>query len=317
MRKNLRKRRKAGGNSIGTHTALEPRKMLAGDVGVALSGNALTFTGSFGADSVQIVQQGDSVSISGLDGTTINGNSGPFVVDAGAESLSYRGSLGGGDDVVTIEGLDTSGAVRIFGGNGNDTINVQNSQIDGVFAALGGRGDDAFRLSAVDVGRTQVLNGGSGVDTLTLAGDNSARRERLVRLEETIVVQDTPVDEEPEDEVVSNFVGLTVDGGNVTITGTAGNDGIIVHRVPGGIRVALSRVTGNVFEDGSTSQTIQLGENGLESLTIELGEGDDGVFVSGIDGDDLTIEGGSGVDSATVRASNFGASSFDSLETIR
>lgn len=317
MGKSSQKRRKSRVNSIAMHTALEPRKMLAGDVGVSLADGALTFTGSFGADSVQIVQEGDSVAISGLDGTTINGGSGPFVVESGAQDLSYRGALRGGDDAVTIQGLDTSGSVRIFGANGNDTIDVQDSQVDGVFAAFGGRGNDDISISDVEVGRVQVLNGGTGGDTLTLAGDNSAVRERVLNFEESVIVEEAPEDEESDDEVVSNVIGVTVDGGNVTLTGTSGDDGIIVHRVPEGIQILLSRVTGNVFEDGSTSRRIDLGTDGLDSLTIELGEGNDGVFLSGIEADNLTIDGGSGVDSTVIRASSFDASDFENLEVVR
>ncbi len=307
MVKKLQKRRKSGGSSIAMHTALEARKMLAGDVGVSLDAGALTFVGSFGADSVQIVQQGDSVSISGLDGTTINGQEGPFVVESGARDLSYRGVLRGGDDVLSVEGLDTTGSVRLFGSNGDDSISVENSQIDGVFGVFGGNGNDEFSISDADVSR-QVVLGGGGTDSLTLAGDNSAGSERVESVEETIV---------DEGDTDSNFIGLDVDGGNVTITGTNGNDGIIVHRIPGGIRVALSRVTGNVFEDGTTSRTIQLGDNGLESLTLNLGEGNDGVFISGVNGDSVSIDGGDGVDSAVFRGSDFAANDFDNLETVR
>lgn len=303
---NKTRRRRNGRKSLVAHQTLEPRKMLAGDVGVSLDGDALTFTGSHSADTVEIVQTGDSVSISGLNGTTINGATGPFVVQTGAQKLSYRGSLRGGDDAVAIQGLDTTGSVRIFGNNGDDSISVSNSQIDRVFGLFGGRGNDDIEISDVNVGRLQIVNGGAGTDSLALAGDNSAARQRLISIEDTT----------GEDEA-ANVIGLSVDGGNVTISGSEGNDGFIIRGVPGGIEVILSRVTGNVFEDGTTSRIIPLGPDGLESLNLNLNGGNDGVFISGIDADVLNVDGGDGVDAITVRNSNFSSTNFTDFEIVR
>jgi len=85
--------------------ALERRAMLAGDVDVVIDGGDLVITGDDNDNHV-IIEGGllGAVTITGADGTTINGSATPLVIPGGFDSIVA--DLKAGDDTLEINNVD-------------------------------------------------------------------------------------------------------------------------------------------------------------------------------------------------------------------
>ena len=110
---------------------LERRAMLAGDVFASVSGSGnLTITGDSDDNSIEITQlTATSFSITGLDGTLINGESDIEVDVSGNVTIDLRN----GDDTVAITGatdLDFDDNLTIKTGNGLDVVTLTDVTVD-------------------------------------------------------------------------------------------------------------------------------------------------------------------------------------------
>src|SRR5262245_12588848 len=100
---------------------LEGRLALAGDVTAVVVDGTLFITGDSDANFVSGGVGNGNASLSGLEGTTINGLNEVSFNSLDIDNVVVK--LGGGDDVVYIpNSLITDGDVGIDGGSGKDTV---------------------------------------------------------------------------------------------------------------------------------------------------------------------------------------------------
>jgi len=188
--------RRAGSRKrfIPSFDILEGRTVPAGNITSTFFEGHLRLEGDDEANQIRIVPSGTGgVTITALDGdTTINGQDGPFTVNATVKGLAV--ALGDGDDVLQIDGLflgkdlavngnagnDTitidNTTVRyrgfIFGKDGDDTISITSSSFRREIQMFMGDGDDVLNLTSSRFGKHSVVHGGAGEDTLNGSGGN-------------------------------------------------------------------------------------------------------------------------------------------------
>ncbi|QDU88519.1 hypothetical protein Pla175_18970 [Pirellulimonas nuda] len=169
------KKRKLGMQS------LEAKAMMAGDVGVNLSGGVLELSGDNASNHVNIQQlDADSYRVEGL-GTSLNGQSTPLTLH-GVKTISA--DMNGGDDRLSIFGQTKSiqqldGDLKIEMGTGNDSVNVDGLWITGDASIVtdeslkSGRpqGADAVRVDDFNAWGTLNISTGGGSDDVSITAD--------------------------------------------------------------------------------------------------------------------------------------------------
>jgi len=166
---------------------LHARELLAGDVTAAVTNGFLVVRGDDAANELTIERiSGDKVRVTGATGTTINGLSQPAILRV---RKGYDISTGGGDDKLTVIGLNAVGryeirmdlgagndvlvandllAQRIHagGGDGNDSLTIRNSRSRRGSGVGGGAGDDTMVLENLRFGNGSCIDGGTGKNTV-------------------------------------------------------------------------------------------------------------------------------------------------------
>ena len=141
---------------------LETRRLLAGDVNVAVDGTNLMVTGDNQANQVDITRNQTGVLVvSGLN-TTINGTNNPFV--AIPNVLSINITLDGGNDETTIDNVLLHKDLNFFGNEGNDRLTVTDSYAGQLYIESGS-GNDVIDLDLI-TGKSADVNLGSGKNLL-------------------------------------------------------------------------------------------------------------------------------------------------------
>ncbi|MEM9412990.1 MAG: hypothetical protein AAGA30_17910 [Planctomycetota bacterium] len=258
------------------YKSLEPRLLLAGDVTVMLDGD-LVVTGDELSNQVQIVANDNGeVTVIGLNNTTINGDSAPFIVEGVIDLKGARGrnaafdgglkvNLNDGHDRIDIKGVEFSSHSRIATGEGNDFVRILRNTWHEPLEAFTNDGHDTFlfvqsRAKAefsvatadggdnVEIRNSRVwhntdLNTGKGHD------DVLVKRTRLTGLDHQLETRSG----NDRVELVRNRVnqhGLNVETGN-------GND----------------RVTAMLEETDAVEGLINLhGQNGSDALSMNIDE---------------------------------------------
>ena len=144
---------------------LEPRRLLAGNVGVTLASGVLQLTGDDAANQVLVETSADGsrLTLTGEDGTAVAGRTRVAYDFAGAIVIR----LAGGDDVLRVRGARFSNGVGIELGAGDDVLDVKQSRFAAV-DVFGNAGDDTAAFSGVTAtGRLRVFPG-LGADTTGL-----------------------------------------------------------------------------------------------------------------------------------------------------
>lgn len=142
------------------HTAyniLEPKQLLAGDVTVVENGQ-LFIRGDESSNQIQIVATDDGeIHVTGLNTTTINGSSEPFVVGdsidllgARSRNAAFTGGLNimmnGGHDRVDVRDIELQGHSWISTGDGDDFFRFHRSTSYDDLQLLSAEGDDSLRF---------------------------------------------------------------------------------------------------------------------------------------------------------------------------
>jgi Ca2+-binding RTX toxin-like protein len=222
------------------------------------------------------------------------------VVSTGIETRQIRG--GGGDDLITDPGSDTA----LFGDEGNDSI-VINATFGSGVTADGGEGSDSYQIVVGDLAGPIVISdsGTSGTDSLSILGTPGT--DTVVQTSTGLVLNGTVI------TLSSTLETATIDGGGgndqvssegsppvtisfdeMVITGTAGNDHIVINpgNVPGQV---VAKVNGTVVAEFSPTRRI----------VVFGGQGDDDIQVAGSiaipvwlygEGGDDRLKGGAGHD---------------------
>jgi hypothetical protein len=126
----------------------EVRLLPAGNVIATVVGDNLVLSGDAEDNSVRIEISGGNVVVTGLDGTTINGDP-DFEAVTGSTSVSgdVVANLGRGDDKLAIgDDVVVEGDLRVTDAKGATTLGLRNVEIQGDLLVKTGRGSDAVSL---------------------------------------------------------------------------------------------------------------------------------------------------------------------------
>ena len=171
------RKRKAVGN-LPTYHELEGRRLLAGDVRLALNDGSLFVRGDGADNAIEIQTELRQITVTGLDGTTVNGQS--EVVFSGTDARlrnGLRANLGVGNDSISlVDGFFAEGISNIFGGPGDDSVSVTNATVTDLTIQTF-TGDDSISVN----GLTASGPGNTGSFRIfTLLGNDTVAVEGLV-----------------------------------------------------------------------------------------------------------------------------------------
>ena len=159
-----------------SYQTLEGRRLLAGDVSVALSGSTLVVTGDDLSNQIEVSQNANGdVLFTGLDSTTINGQN-AFTFTQTFERSRFE--LNDGADEVSFDGFEGGREFRFLGGDGDDRL-----EATGVSARFyhvqGNDGDDAIQLSNSSTQRSAYFHLGDGDDVLAVESFDAGRNFKV------------------------------------------------------------------------------------------------------------------------------------------
>jgi hypothetical protein len=155
-------------SKVGLET-LESRRLLAStgvEVAYDPTTNTITVEGSKANDQILISgNEGVGYTITGLGGTTVNGDPSVHITPPGTPSIrtNFDVDLGKGNDSVLFNNFAALG-VDVEAGQGNDVVDLFNVTVfEGLDVELG-QGNDILRLTFVDIHQGLRAEGGPGDD---------------------------------------------------------------------------------------------------------------------------------------------------------
>lgn len=292
-----------------TLQSLEARENPSGNVTATLIGGQLKIDGDDLGNDIRIVQNATSVTVTGRNGTTVNGFTS---VRFGATSLEKAEiKMNGGNDILAIARLVTSGDQVIELGDGNDRTNLTGDVTGTLVAIIGGAGDD-------------TVNG----TNLTSGGDMSFQLEDgvgRVNLKTATLLKNLTISTKDAADVIS-ATGLSV-GEDLLIETAVGNDRVTLDGVDVGRGFGLSTDLGadtvglTAFtaanadlHTGTGADAVTLGGVGVtENFTLATDSGNDRVNAQVSAGKDLVLDGGGDFDTLTDLGS-FGIEKTEVIE---
>lgn len=169
--KNARKRASKAIETERVIEHLETRALLAGNVVASLNGSHLTVTGDAADNSIDITILNGQIQLRGLNSTTVNGGTTPFVVATGTNVLDGNVLIqmaGGNDSVSFTRGINFNGVVDVHGQAGNDSIAANGVNFKSHAYFWGYEGNDTFSLQDTTVDGSLVIHGNQDNDLVTL-----------------------------------------------------------------------------------------------------------------------------------------------------
>ncbi len=169
--KNARKRASKAIETERVIEHLETRALLAGNVVASLNGSHLTVTGDAADNSIDITILNGQIQLRGLNSTTVNGGTTPFVVATGTNALDGNVLIqmaGGNDSVSFTRGINFNGVVDVHGQAGNDSIAANGVNFKSHAYFWGYEGNDTFSLQDTTVDGSLVIHGNQDNDLVTL-----------------------------------------------------------------------------------------------------------------------------------------------------
>lgn len=284
--------------------SLEHRRLMAGDVAVALEGSLLRIEGDNLGNQIVIAQAatGDVV-VSGQSGTLVNGLPSVRFVRPNLNAMEIR--MEAGDDTVTMRSVQLANDLMVDLGAGNDRL-VNPAVAPMVIGAnaniYGEAGADIVQLSGTTVREDLYIDGGIGALNAQLNGVQVDKFMSTIGDEANDVVS----------VVNSSFgLGATIEtkGGSDRVTLTDVNAFALsvntdANSAMGADVVTLNRVT--TVEDigiftGDGNDVVRMTDvNSGKSLTVSLDSGNDQLVATRVSAAvDLVFEGGAGVDTLT------------------
>jgi hypothetical protein len=197
------------------------RATTAGNVQVSLKDGNLVLAGNNKRASIVITQDAvGTYRVTGQDGTTINGESSPAVVQANGIQLT----MGAAGDSVRLENMSVRGGLSISSGAGSDHVSVDNIEVLGSFSIVTGRGADVVLGSRFDVYGNLAVTAGDGTD--------------VVCFDQFHVDRTYSVAGDGGKDILATLLGNV--GEDTTIYLGSGNDAVSVAHLLGGGSLAVS-----------------------------------------------------------------------------
>lgn len=284
--------------------SLELRRLMAGDVAVALEGSLLRIEGDNLGNQIVVAQSasGDVV-VSGQSGTLINGLPSVRFVRPNLNAMEVR--MEAGDDTVTMRSVQLTNDLLVDLGAGNDRLvnpAVAPMVIGNNASIFGEAGSDIVQLSGTQVREDLAIDGGIGALNVQLSGVQVDKFMSAIGDEANDVVS----------IVNSNFgLGASIEtkGGSDRVTLTdltayALSVNTDANSSVGADVVTLNRVAsvediGIFTGDGNDIVRMTDVDSG-KSLTVSLDAGNDQLVATRVEATvDLVFEGGAGVDTLT------------------
>jgi hypothetical protein len=148
----------------------EVRLMPSGNVIATVVDGTLTLNGDSEDNSVRVEISGGNVVVTGLDGTTINGDA-DFEAVTGSTTIAgdLVARLGLGDDTLVIgDDVVIDGNVRVTDFFGVTTLGMRSVEIGGNLLVQTGRGDDRISLDDTTIGGDARIATHRGKDFVSL-----------------------------------------------------------------------------------------------------------------------------------------------------
>jgi hypothetical protein len=280
--------------------SLEGRKLMAGDVSVALEGQLLTVQGDNLGNQVVVSQNAaGTVTVSGQNGTLINGLASVRFVNPQLNAMEIR--MEDGDDSVSLRGVRLANDLFADLGNGNDLLSTSAATpvvVGGNAMIEAGAGNDAVRLNGITVREDLMIQGGLGTLNTSL---NAAAVDKAL----TIIGDDANDSVALTGVQVGGFVSIETKGGSDIVSmNDVSAFAVLVNTDANGVgvdRVTMNRVT--AVEDigistGAGNDTVAMTDvTSGKSLTVSLDEGNDSFTGTRVSvAEDAVFEGGAGVD---------------------
>jgi hypothetical protein len=294
---------------------LEDRSLMTGNVTVAVQNHTLIVTGDNHANDIQIEQSASGqFTITGLNGTTINGHTTPMSFTGVTKDVKI--DLKDGSDKVRMGGVDglnfpavnIQGNLSIKTGNGNDHVAI-NANIKGNLDIDAGSGNDTVELLGVKVGSAggnqnatvqMGSSAGNGFDTLDGIDFNIAHDFSIKTANSTTGLSLYM------DANAANSVGhdLNLQTGN-------GADNMAIYNTKIGHKLNVKTNSGADF--------LGLSADTVDQVFVDMGSGDDYLVVIDTTARVANFNGNSGTDKVEFneadQPNHFQSVNFNSFET--
>ena len=314
-----------GKTSSLNYLSLESRQLLAGDVTVFENGQLYIRGDELSNQFAIVADESGQITVAGLQDTTINGSSEPFLVSestnlngASGRNASFEGGLRiqtfGGHDRIDIRGIEFDDQSLVYTGEGNDFVRFYKSSSQHDFTALTGEGDDALNFF-----QTRVHG---DFDVATSDGHDSIRVFNSRTWGETNLFSGTG-----DDAVTLDRVRLT--GERTQVITHDGDDSVVLldnDVNDAGLGVYAGEGRDHVFAEmhqwnDVEGEILLAGQGGFDVLDVEGDEGmadalTQGSFVSGSEVEAVawTFDRG---DSVAVEDFNYRANAVEFAETAQ
>ena len=314
-----------GKPSFLNYLSLEARQLLAGDVTVFENGQLYIRGDELSNQFAIVADESGQITVTGLNDTTINGSSDPFLVNDSTDlnglygrNASFEGGVRiqtfEGHDRIDIRGVEFGDRSLVSTGEGDDFVRFLKSSSQQDFDALTGEGDDTLNFV-----QTRVRGDFS---LATSAGHDSIRVFNSRTWGETDVFSGTG-----DDTVTLDRVRLT--GERTQVITHDGDDSVVIRNNDvneAGLGVYAGEGRDHVFAEMNLwndveGEIVLAGQGGFDVLDVE---GDQGMadalthnsFVSGSEVEALwwTFDRG---DSVAVEDFNYRANAVEFAETTQ
>jgi hypothetical protein len=150
---------------------LESRVLLAGDVTAVVEDGDLRITGDAEDNLIDVTVVNGDIVVQGVDGTTINGSSDPFVAFAGTTTIAgdFRARLRGGDDTLRLLGpLTISGRTSVEDHRGATRLGITDVTFERDIRVTTGRAADEVSIAGSTFGRDLKINADGGDNLVSI-----------------------------------------------------------------------------------------------------------------------------------------------------
>ncbi len=293
----MKKNRKQ--NNRSTYQILEPRKMLAGDVTATVNDGLLQVVGDIEGNEIIVAGRADgTVSVIGINNTTINGGTAPFVVSTTLNDVDVQ--LNAGDDNATIQGLVLSDSLRVRTGAGADTTSVHHIDVSR-FEQFGGDGNDQMEFNNVYSRRSILISGENNDDIVSITNLAAGTNANILT-------------GNGNDTVAIDNLGVK---NNLNLNTGNGNDQAIMTGQVYGYRANLLLGQGSDalhVLPGTSNETALF----FRGLNIQGGDGDDSVSLDAAvtSRKRTVVQGGAGTDSIEQGGANLRGGTISNFENL-
>lgn len=280
--------------------SLESRRLMAGDVSVALEGSFLRVEGDNLDNQIAISQTvaGDVV-VAGQNGTLINGLASVRFVRPALNAMEVR--MEGGNDTVTLRGVQVANDMFVDLGAGNDRVTspLNSPVLIGANANIyGSEGNDIVQLAGAVVREDLYVDGGLGTLNANLLSMTVDKMLSIVGDEANDIVA-------VSSSIVGMGVSIETKGGSDRVTLTNLDAFSLMVNTDSNAAIGADQVTMNqirLIEDlgiftGAGNDIVRLTDVSSGKASVSLDEGNDRLIATNVSAvTDVIFEGGAGFD---------------------